>query len=68
MMADRSSIDPSSAGPASVAPLAIGRRFAAVIVNYNGGSMLAECVRSCLAESIPAAQIFVVDNGSRDGS
>jgi hypothetical protein len=49
-------------------PVATGRRFATVIVNYNGGSMLAECVRSCLAESIPPSQIVIVDNGSRDGS
>jgi GT2 family glycosyltransferase len=45
-----------------------GQRFAAVIVNYNGGSMLSECVRSCLSEGIPPARIVVVDNGSRDGS
>jgi len=45
-----------------------GWRFAAVIVNYNGGAMLFECVRSCLLESIPPSQIVVVDNGSRDGS
>jgi len=45
-----------------------GPRFAAVIVNYNGGDMLTACVRSCLSESIPPAQIFVVDNGSRDDS
>jgi len=49
-------------------PSAAGKRFAAVIVNYNGGAMLMECVRSCLAEQIPPTQIFVVDNGSRDGS
>jgi GT2 family glycosyltransferase len=45
-----------------------GPRFAAVIVNYNGGRMLFESVRSCLKEGIPPAQIVVVDNGSRDGS
>jgi len=45
-----------------------GQRFAAVIVNYNGGSMLSECVRSCLGEGISPARIVVVDNGSRDGS
>jgi N-acetylglucosaminyl-diphospho-decaprenol L-rhamnosyltransferase len=45
-----------------------GPKFAAVIVNYNGGSMLSECVCSCLREGIPPAQIIVVDNGSRDGS
>ena len=49
-------------------PLRAGQRFAAVIVNYNAGSMLSECVRSCLGEGIPPARIVVVDNGSRDGS
>ena len=49
-------------------PSCAGQRFAAVIVNYNGGLMLSECVRSCLGEGIPPARIVVVDNGSRDGS
>ncbi len=49
-------------------PSRAGQRFAAVIVNYNGGSMLSECVRSCMGEGIPPARIVVVDNGSRDGS
>ena len=49
-------------------PSRAGQRFAAVIVNYNGGSMLSECVRSCLGEGISPARIVVVDNGSRDGS
>jgi hypothetical protein len=38
------------------------------MVNYNGGAMLPECVRSCLREGIRPNQIVVVDNGSRDGS
>jgi hypothetical protein len=45
-----------------------GQRFLAVIVNYNGGAMLAGCVRSCLDEGIPQTHIVVVDNGSSDGS
>jgi hypothetical protein len=51
-------IDPPCAGP----------RFSAIIINYNGGDMLSRCVRSCLREEIPPAQIVVVDNGSRDRS
>jgi N-acetylglucosaminyl-diphospho-decaprenol L-rhamnosyltransferase len=43
-----------------------GARFSAVIVNYNGGEMLVDCVRSALLEGMPAKQIVVVDNGSRD--
>lgn len=52
----------------SGSPSDAGRRFAAVIVNYNGGAMLAASVGSCLAEGIPPSQIAIVDNGSRDGS
>ena len=39
----------------------------AVIVNYNGGAVLTECVRSLLASTIPVG-IVVSDNGSTDGS
>jgi N-acetylglucosaminyl-diphospho-decaprenol L-rhamnosyltransferase len=43
-------------------------RFAIIIVNYNGGAMLEDCVLSAVREGVPAPQIVVVDNGSRDGS
>lgn len=46
----------------------IGARFAIVIVNYNGGAMLLDCVHSALREGVPAQQIIVVDNGSIDAS
>lgn len=46
----------------------VGARFSIVIVNYNGGAMLLECVRSAMQEGVPASQIIIVDNGSRDGS
>ncbi len=36
-----------------------------VVVNYNAGLLLAECVASCLAQ---AQQVVVVDNASSDGS
>jgi N-acetylglucosaminyl-diphospho-decaprenol L-rhamnosyltransferase len=45
-----------------------GARFAVIIVNYNGGAMLEDCVRSAIHEGVPTPQIVVVDNGSRDGS
>lgn len=38
-----------------------------VIVNYNAGSILTECVRSVLRSSVPV-RVHVSDNGSDDGS
>jgi GT2 family glycosyltransferase len=52
----------------SAVPSCAALRFAAVILNYNGGAMLSASVRSCIREGIPPAQIVVEDNGSRDGS
>jgi N-acetylglucosaminyl-diphospho-decaprenol L-rhamnosyltransferase len=44
-------------------------RWAAVIVNYEAGPLLEECVRSVLADdSAGPVELVVVDNGSRDGS
>ncbi len=45
-----------------------GLRFSVVIVNYNGGAMLGDCIRSVLREDVRAAQIIIVDNGSQDDS
>jgi GT2 family glycosyltransferase len=45
-----------------------GVRFSIVIVNYNGGTMLLECVLSALREGVPTSQIFVIDNNSHDDS
>jgi N-acetylglucosaminyl-diphospho-decaprenol L-rhamnosyltransferase len=45
-----------------------GARFAVVIVNYNGGTMLTDCALSAVREGAPAAQIILVDNGSQDDS
>lgn len=38
-----------------------------VIVNYNAGAMLTECVRSVLASTVPV-KVCVSDNGSADDS
>jgi GT2 family glycosyltransferase len=38
-----------------------------IIVNYNAGVMLTECVRSVLRSTVPV-QVVVSDNGSRDNS
>ncbi len=40
----------------------------AIIVNWNGKQLLAECLDSLYRQTRPADEIFVVDNGSRDGS
>ena len=45
-----------------------GARFSVVIVNYNGGEMLLDCVRSVVREAVPSSQIIIVDNGSTDDS
>lgn len=47
---------------------AAASRFSAILVNYNGGAMLAEAAGSCVETGIAAADCIVVDNGSRDGS
>lgn len=38
-----------------------------IIVNYNAGQLLTDCVRSVLASSVPV-EVFVVDNASADQS
>ena len=44
-------------------------RWAAVVVNYEAGSLLADCARSLLADdSAGSVELVVVDNGSSDGS
>jgi N-acetylglucosaminyl-diphospho-decaprenol L-rhamnosyltransferase len=48
---------------------AVSPRWAAVIVNYEAGPLLIDCVRSVLADtSAGPVELVVVDNGSRDGS
>ena len=44
-------------------------RWAAVVVNYEAGSLLADCARSLLADdSAGSVELVVVDNGSSDGA
>ena len=38
-----------------------------IIVNFNGGHLLIDCVRSALQSSVPV-EVLVSDNGSTDGS
>src|SRR5262245_34932678 len=39
-----------------------------VVINFNGGEFLADCLERILAQTHPAAEIIVVDNRSTDGS
>ena len=43
-------------------------RLAAIVVGYNGGDALLDCLRSLLAQTAPDLEVIVVDNASRDGS
>lgn len=40
--------------------------FSIIIPVYNGGQFIKECIDSVLAQSYPASQILVVDDGSTD--
>ncbi|MBN1664775.1 MAG: glycosyltransferase family 2 protein [Deltaproteobacteria bacterium] len=39
-----------------------------IIVNWNGGTLLAECLRRLDAQTVQPARVLVVDNASSDGS
>ena len=41
---------------------------AVIVLNWNGGSDTVECLQSLLASRYPSFRIYVVDNGSTDGS
>ncbi len=43
-------------------------RLAAIVVAYNGGGELLECLRSLLAQTVRELEVIVVDNASSDGS
>jgi GT2 family glycosyltransferase len=43
-------------------------RVAVIVVNFNGGAMLRECLAALRDQSVPAARVLVMDNGSRDSS
>ena len=48
-----------------------GRRdssVAVIIVNYNGGELLAECLRGLEKQTVPPDRILVMDNASSDDS
>jgi len=47
--------------------LAKSLKVSIIIVNFNGGELLTECVRSVLTSTV-SVEVFVSDNGSTDGS
>ena len=51
-------------------PLALPDQASAtvVIVNWNGGKDLEDCLAQLLRQSLPPARILLMDNGSTDGS
>ena len=42
--------------------------ISAVVVNYQGEAYLEACIRSIQAQSLPVAEVIVVENDSTDGS
>lgn len=54
------------------APVPVSRagseRVAVVVLNWNGGAMLLDCLESVRRSGHPAFVTILVDNGSRDGS
>lgn len=48
--------------------MSAAQRFTVVVVNYNGGEMMADCARSLLGEGLPPHRLVVIDNGSKDDS
>ena len=45
-----------------------GPSVSVIIVNFNGGEYLRNCVEHLCAQTVPDFEVIVVDNGSRDGS
>lgn len=44
------------------------RTLSIVIPNYNGAAVLHRCLEALDRQTVPAEEVIVVDNGSRDGS
>lgn len=43
-------------------------RVAVIVVNYNSGTMLRDCLVALARQTVRPARVLVMDNGSRDGS
>jgi len=52
--------------PRNLPELPPSPKVSIAITSYNYGSFLAECLDSCLAQTVRADEIVVVDDGSTD--
>jgi GT2 family glycosyltransferase len=43
-------------------------KVSAIVLNWNGGGFVVQCLESLLEQTYPHLEILVVDNGSSDGS
>jgi len=43
-------------------------KVSAIVVNWNGGAMLDDCLESLFAQTWPELEVVLVDNASKDGS
>jgi len=43
-------------------------RVAVVVINWNSGTCLADCLPSVLAQTLPPAELVIIDNASSDDS
>jgi len=62
------SLGRSNAGPPRGDLIRDTPTVSAAILNWNGGDLVVECLRSLLRQSHPVEDRIVVDNGSADGS
>jgi len=43
-------------------------RISIVVINWNSGTYLADCLPSILAQTLPPSEVVIIDNASTDGS
>lgn len=68
-MLERASLPPQTKSALPVSnPKPGSRRVSAVIVGYNSREWLPGCLESLAAQTYPAHEVIVVDNGSSDGT